>query len=143
MENKTFKNNSSIKSYYWYLVVILAFYLMTISDLIFALLGYSFSFYSEVFSISMFSNLFLGNITTIVTIIYFIHIRYDISNIQKYKLRDKYSHDLGNIIQVIYSAAMLTNVDEDLDKEKAETLKIIQEKCDEAIKLIKDIKINS
>jgi hypothetical protein len=67
-------------------------------------------------------------------------LEYDISRTQKYNLRDKYSHDLGNLVQVIYSAAILTNVEEDLKKEKADNLNLIQKKCEEAAKLIKDIK---
>jgi len=47
---------------------------------------------------------------------------------------------LGNIIQVIYSATDLTNINDDLNKEKAGNLKLIQKKCEEAAKLIKDIK---
>ena len=50
---------------------------------------------------------------------------------------------MGKNIQVIYIVAILANVDEDLNKKKAKTLEIIQKKCDEAAKLIKDIKINS
>lgn len=139
-ERKIFKNKISIKSYYWYLIVLLTFYSMTISLMIFIFQGYSFGFYSDDFSIPMFVNYFLGNISTIALIIYSIHLEYDISKNQKFKLTDKYSHDLGNIIQVIYSATDLTNINDDLNKEKAENLKLIQKKCEEAAKLIKDIK---
>ena len=90
----------------------------------------------------MFVNYFLGTVSTIALIIYSIHLEYDISKIQKFKLSDKYSHDLGNLIQVISSAAILTNVDEDLSKEKVENLDLIQKKCEEAAELIKDIRKN-
>lgn len=141
-DRKGFKDTISIKSYYWYVIVLLTFYFYFISYVIFVFQGYSFGFYSEDFSIPMFINYFLGVITTITIIIYSIHIEYDISKIQKYKLSDKYSHDLGNLIQVISSAAILTNVDEDLNKEKAENLDLIQKKCEEVAKLIKDIRNN-
>jgi len=141
-KRKIFKNKISIKSYYWYLIVLLIIYVYFITYAIFAFQGYSFGFYSDEFSISLFVNYFLGNICTIALIIYSIHLEYDISKIQKFKLSDKYSHDLGNIIQVISSAAILTNVDEDLNKEKAENLDLIQKKCEEAAKLIKKIRKN-
>ena len=47
---------------------------------------------------------------------------------------------MGNLIQVIYSATDLTNVNGDLTKDKTENLEIIQKKCEEAAKLIKEIK---
>lgn len=141
-ERKIFKNNISIKSYYWYLIVLLTIYSYFISYVIFVFHGYSFGFYSDEFGIPMFVNYFLGNASTISLIIYSIHLEYDISKIQKFKLSDKYSHDLGNIIQVISSAAILTNVDEDLNKEKIGNLNLIQKKCEEAAKLIKDIRKN-
>ena len=137
---ETFKNSISIKSYYWYIIVLLAFYSLTISYVIFIFQGYSFGFYSDDFSIPMFVNYFLGNASTLALIIYSIHLEYDISKIQKFKLSDKYSHDLGNLIQVISSAAILTNVDKGLKEEKVENLDLIQNKCEEAAKLIKDIR---
>lgn len=141
-ERKNFKNNISSKSYYWYVTVLISFYIYFLSFVIFLLQGYSFGFYSDDFSIPMLVNYLLGIISTITLIIYSIHLEYDISKIQKFKLRDKYSHDLGNLIQVIYSATNLTNVDEVLNKEKVENLNLIQEKCEEAAKLIKDIRKN-
>jgi len=88
----------------------------------------------------MFINYFVGIINAIFILIYSIHLEYDILRNQKYRLRDKYSHDLGNLIQVIYSATDLTDVNDDLSKEKAENLELIQKKCEEAAKLIKEIK---
>ncbi len=139
---ETFKNSISIKSYYWFVIVLLAFYSLTISYVIFIFQGYSFGFYADEFSIPMFVNYFLGNISTIALIIYSIHLEYDISKLQKFELGDKYSHDLGNLIQVISSAAILTNVDKGLSKEKVENLDLIQKKCEEVAKLIKDIRKN-
>ena len=141
-ERNTFKNKISMKSYYWYLIVLLTIYFYFLSYVIFVFQGYSFGFYSDEFSIPMFVNYFLGNISTIALIIYSIHLEYDISKIQKNKLIDKYSHDLGNLIQVISSAATLTHMNEDLNKEKAENLDLIQKKCEEAAELIKDIRKN-
>ena len=135
-----FKSELSIKSYYWYLILILSLYSLNISYLIFIFQGYSFDFYSNEFSIPMFITYLLNNITTIVIFIYSIHLEYDISKIQKFKLKDKYSHDLGNLIQVIYSATDLTNVNDDLNKEKVDNLDLIQIKCEEAAKIIKEIK---
>jgi len=139
-EKQIFKDRISIKSYYWYLAVVLTFYLVTLSYIIFVFHGYTFGFYSDEYSIPMFVNYFLGNISTFVLLIYSIHLEYDISKIHNLKLKDKYSHDLGNIIQVIYSATNLTSVNDDMDEEKVENLNLIQKKCEEAAKLIKDIK---
>lgn len=135
-----FKKELSIKSMYWYLTLAVIVYTFVILYVIFIFQGYSFGFYSDEFSIPMFFNYFFGCLITVVILIYYIHLEYDISKVQKYKLRDKYSHDLGNLVQVIYSAAILTNVKEDLNNEKVENLDLIQEKCEEAAKLIKDIK---
>lgn len=135
-----FKTELSIKSYYWSFILIIFIYVMAIFYIIFILQGYTYGFYSDDFSFPMFFNYLLGSLITIIILIHSIHLEYDISNIQKYKLKDKYSHDLGNLIQVIYSATDLTNVNEDLTQEKTDNLGIIQKKCEEAARLIKEIK---
>jgi len=137
---EVFKKDLSIKSFYWYLIFVFSIYAFIIFYFINLLQGYSFGFYSDDFNVPMFINYFLAIINNLVMLIYSIHLEYDISKVQKYRLRDKYSHDLGNLFQVIYSAAILTNVEEDLNKEKAGNLELIQKKCEEAAKLIKDIK---
>jgi len=137
---EVFKKDLSIKSFYWYLFFVFTIYIFIVFYVIILIQGYSFGFYSNEFSIPMFFNYFIGIISNMVILIYSIHLEYDISKIQKFVLRDKYSHDLGNLVQVIYSAATLANVDEDLNKEKTENIELIQKKCEEAAKLIKDIK---
>jgi hypothetical protein len=132
-----FKKELSIKSFYWYLFFVFTVYIVIIFYVIILFQGYSYGFYSE---IQLFINYFLGILNSIILLIYSIHLEYDISRVQKYKLRDKYSHDLGNLIQVIYSATDLTTADDELSKEKAENLDLIQKKCEEAAQLIKDIK---
>lgn len=137
---EVFKKDLSIKSYYWYLIFIISVYVFIVFYVVIILQGYSFGFYSNEFNIPMFLNYLFGIMNNIIMLIYSIHLEYDISRVQKYELRDKYSHDLGNLIQVIYSATDLTNVDGDLTKDKAENLEIIQKKCEEAAKIIKEIK---
>ena len=139
-KREVFKKDLSIKSFYWYLIFIFTIYVFIIFSVIILLQGYSFGFYSDEFSIPMFLNYFIGVIMNVIILIYSIHLEYDISRVQKYKLKDKYSHDLGNLIQVIYSATDLTNLDDDLSKDKTENLEIIKSKCEEAAKLIKEIK---
>ena len=135
-----FKKDLSIKSFYWYLIFVFTVYVIIVIFIIILLQGYTFGFYYDEFSILMFINYFVGIINAIFILIYSIHLEYDILRNQKYRLRDKYSHDLGNLIQVIYSATDLTDVNDDLSKEKAENLELIQKKCEEAAKLIKEIK---
>jgi len=137
---EVFKKDLSIKVFYWYLIFVFSIYAFIIFHFIFLLQGYSFGFYSNDFNVPMFINYFLGIINNIVILIYSIHLEYDISKIHNFNLKDKYSHDLGNLIQVIYSATDLTSVNDDLDKEKADNLNLIQKKCEEAAKLIKDIR---
>ncbi|MFX0074138.1 MAG: hypothetical protein ACFE96_01745 [Candidatus Hermodarchaeota archaeon] len=108
-----FKTKLTFKSLFWYLILVVVIFMMVISYIIFVFQGYSYGFYSDEFSIPMFINYFIGNLGTLVILIYYIHLEYDLSKIQKYELRDKYSHDLGNLIQVIYSATDLTKVPDD------------------------------
>lgn len=139
-QREIFKSKLSGKSFFWYLIVLSIISIMVLSYIVSIIQGHSFGFYSEEYSLSMFINYFVGNISTIAILVYFIHLEYDIFRTKKDNLRDKYSHDLGNIVQVIYSAIDLANVDDGVSKEKSENLKLIEKKCEEAAKLIKDIK---
>ena len=70
-----------------------------------------------------------------------IHLEYGISTREVRNLKDKYSHDLGNIMQVIYTATEISNKEENFQKEiLAEMKDLVQDKVKEASDLIKDIR---
>lgn len=68
-----------------------------------------------------------------------IHLEHNIANQEKFQLKDTYSHNLGNIIQVIFSASLLSEMDKTAEGE-SEKLQLIQKKCNEASEIIKEIR---
>ena len=75
---------------------------------------------------------------TILTFIYFVQLEYSISNQEKFNLKDKYSHNMGNILQaIILSIELLKskNIPEEL-----EPLKLIEKKIREVNELLKEIR---
>ncbi|MGV9142009.1 MAG: hypothetical protein ACOC1X_03635 [Promethearchaeota archaeon] len=79
-------------------------------------------------------------IVAIIIIILTIHLEYNIMHEEKNKLIDKYSHDLGNIMQAIYSSCQLMNKKETNDEKLDDLEKLQSEKLKEASKLIKEIR---
>jgi len=87
--------------------------------------------------VSAYSSIF---IMTILIIVFIIHLEYTITSEQENQLKDKYSHKLGNIMQVIYSSADLfkrISKSENIEKDK---LDLIERKCKEASKIINEIR---
>jgi len=73
-------------------------------------------------------------------ILFIVHLEYISTNEKKNDLKDKYSHNLGNIMQSISSAQELIN-NKMISKEEATELEgIIETKIDEASKLIREIR---
>jgi len=75
-----------------------------------------------------------------IAIIFIINIENSFSYRDKMILKDKYSHTLGNITQVIQSAASLAATSTSIDKSDFERLALILKKTEEASKLIKEIR---
>ena len=69
-----------------------------------------------------------------------VHIEYVISSRQKVELKDIYSHDIGNILQVIYSSSDIIEKITTIDSEEEEKLTLIKTKCKEASKIINEIR---
>lgn len=78
--------------------------------------------------------------TTTVLIILLLHLEYTISSRKKFELKDKYSHNLGNILQAISSAYELYSSKLEKAKGSAELDNMLKSKITEASKLIKDIR---
>jgi len=80
-------------------------------------------------------------ITTSFIIAFIIHLEYNTTYEQMKDLKDKYSHDLGNILQAIESAHSLTRLDDKLDNNSLlEVENIIEKKFREASKTLKEIR---
>jgi hypothetical protein len=79
-------------------------------------------------------------IMTILVIAFIIHLEYTISHEQQNQLKDKYSHNLGNIMQVIYSSTDLFKKITNLESIDNDKLDLIERKCKEASELIKEIR---
>ena len=79
-------------------------------------------------------------IAHIFVILFIVHLEYVSTNKKKNDLKDKYSHNLGNIMQAISSAQELID-DKNIAKEKTSELNhLIKIKIDEASKLIREIR---
>ncbi len=80
-------------------------------------------------------------LTTILIIAFMIHLEYNISYEQKKALKDKYSHNLGNILQAIEGAHFLTKEKKNLDNNSIlEVENIIEKKFKEAAEMLKEIR---
>ncbi|MFO8055508.1 MAG: hypothetical protein R6U19_10150 [Bacteroidales bacterium] len=124
----------------WYFLLATLTVVQIVISLIMGFMDYEFSLQQvEVIPYEIVDYL-LTIINTILLLILVIHLEYNITNEEKYAIIDKYSHNLGNIIQTFYSACQL-RVLRNLPEEKINELKNLQyEKLEEARKLIDEIK---
>jgi hypothetical protein len=136
---KKFKKNvgKSIRWYYITGIVILNF--LPISFLI-LIQGEGYGLYYSENVLVIILNYTVGIVTHILLLAYLTHLEYTISNERENQLKDKYSHNLGNIMQVIYSSADLLKRLTDVSDDNKDKLKLIEEKCKEASKLINEIR---
>ncbi|MFX1567979.1 MAG: hypothetical protein ACFFCV_06400 [Promethearchaeota archaeon] len=135
-----FKNylGKSIRWYYSVLVFLLPYIIISIYT---SLLGYSYGLYESNNIIMILLYYIPINFISIILIILLIHLEYGISTSEVYDLKDKYSHDLGNILQVISTASEISNNKENFQKEILEEMKdLLQHKVKEASNLIKEIR---
>jgi len=135
----TFKERigKSIKWYYLTCFSILLYIPLAIINMLTPI--YSGSFQSEniIIIVGAYSSII---IMTILLIAFIIHLEYTITSEQGNQLKDKYSHNLGNILQVIYSSADLFKRIVKIDDNDKVKLELIEKKCNEAAKLIDEIR---
>lgn len=128
------------KSIRWFFATILLFVIYFPLSAIAFLSGYSYGLYNaeNVFFIIIYYVPIIS--TTVLLIITLVHLEYTLSLRQNFELKDKFSHDLGNIMQVINSSADLLKIRANLNEEEKSNLELIDAKCQEASKLIKEIR---
>ncbi|TFG21623.1 MAG: hypothetical protein EU533_05230, partial [Promethearchaeota archaeon] len=119
----------------WYYITALAFLVLVPILSILMSQGYSYGLYEVddplplmIFYVSPISATFL-------IIVYLIHMEYSISTHHKNRLKDKYSHDLGNILQCIMTANDICNLNPQVSDESKKAHGLIEEKCQDAAEL--------
>ncbi|MFW9970348.1 MAG: hypothetical protein ACFFDF_09120 [Candidatus Odinarchaeota archaeon] len=131
------KIGKSIKWYYLTCSSILIYIPLAILSMMSSIYSGSFQSDDIIIIVGAYSSII---VMTILLITFIIHLEYTITSEHENELRDKYSHDLGNIMQVIYSSADLykeISKEENLGNDK---LNLIEKKCKEAANLIKEIR---
>ncbi len=102
--------------------------------------GYSFGLYfaeDTLFIILNYGYLFL---LTVLLTIFTIYLEFKLSDSQKYVLKDKYSHDLGNALQSIYMAIEILEERILNQDESSELKELLERKRKEASDLLKEIR---
>ncbi|MFX1500025.1 MAG: hypothetical protein ACFFDH_03570 [Promethearchaeota archaeon] len=124
---------------WFYVGFVILFGFLPIS-LYIAVQGYGYGLYYTNDILIIILNYIIGIVNHFILIVLLIHLEYNISNSQQNQLKDKYSHNLGNIMQVIYSSADLFKRIIKGENIKNDNLDLIERKCKEASKLINEIR---
>ena len=76
----------------------------------------------------------------VLTVVLLIHLENTRSNLYNYQLKDKYSHDLGNILQVMISAFHFIEGKEVPAEEREKIMDLLNQKSQEVSELIQEIR---
>lgn len=138
---KEFKEGMGMAAkWYFAFLISLAFYLVISIYISSQGLGY-YGVYSEVNAGLVLLNYVPSIIYYVILIVLIIHVEYNYSHRKASELKDKYSHNLGNILQFISGFVDLSSqMDEDVEKELLEMRDIFKKKCKEASGLIREIR---
>ena len=98
--------------------------------------GYSFGLYQSNDVDVIIVNSFLAITITLLIVYLFMQLEHSLSSLSKSEIKDKYSHDIGNLLQIIYSAI---EVHEHNCMEQT-NLEMVKQKCKESGVLISDIR---
>ena len=129
------------KSIRWYYSALLFVFPFIIVSIYTSLLEYDYGLYESDDIIMILLYYIPVNVIFIILIILLIHLEYGISTREVRYLKDKYSHDLGNILQVIYTATEISKNEDKFQKEMLSEMKdLVQDKVKEASNLIKEIR---
>jgi hypothetical protein len=85
-------------------------------------------------------NYSLAILMTVLILALFIYIERGITADDKFQLKDKYSHNLGNLLQIMLASVSLIEADQLTPDEKDENLSLIQSKFQEASDLLNEIR---
>jgi hypothetical protein len=139
LKTKDIKRIIKHKITYFYITTIFVLFFIPIS-LLALWRNYNYGLYqvSDEFLISL--NYLNGIAFTIMILVMFINLEQGIILTLKEQLKDKYSHDLGNMLQIIYSASYIIEINKDLQIGDKKRIYIIHENCTTISNLIKQVR---
>jgi len=139
LKRKNFKKDIG-KSIRWFYATIFSFFILIPVSITISLSGESYGLYNSDNLLLLILNYVPTISSSILLIILLVHLEYTISSREKSELKDKFSHNLGNIMQVINSSSDLISLSANLNNQETSNLELIHKKCKEASKLIKEIR---
>jgi len=139
IKKKSFKKFMG-RSIIWYYASVLMLSLFFPVSIIIALQGEGYGLYSADDPVLIMFNYIPIITTSILFIILLVHLEYTTSSRKQLELKDNYSHDLGNILQVISSAFELIEMKGRSESEASELGELLKDKLDEAAKQIREIR---
>ncbi len=139
IKKKSFKKFMG-RSIIWYYALILMLSLFFPVSIIINFQGYGYGLYNADEPVLIMLNYVPTIVASIVLIILLVHLEYTTSSRKQLELKDNYSHDLGNILQVISSAFELIEMKGRSESETSELGELLKDKLNEAAKQIRAIR---
>jgi len=139
IKKKSFKKFMG-RSIIWFYASVLIISLFFPVSIIIYLQGYGYGLYNADDPVLIMFNYIPTIASSICLIILLVHLEYTTSSRKQLDLKDNYSHDLGNILQVISSAFELIEMKGRSESETSELGELLKDKLNEAAKQIRDIR---
>lgn len=130
---------SAIKWLYVSLIVVISYLAVSIIQAM-TVNNFSFGLYRSTDEVAIIINYSFSILLNIMMIVLLLHFERGLLNKEKTKIIDTYSHSLGNIIQVILGTNSLIVSQMEADEGLRYKSRKIQEKCDEAVEIIDEIR---
>ncbi len=128
------------KSIRWYYLSVLSFFTYFPISVFISTMGYGYGVYNTNDPIIIMLNYLPTIFGTILLIVLYVHLEYTVSNRQKEDLRDKYSHNLGNILQSVMSSIDLLEMNHNQKKDIKSNIELAKERTKEAAEVIRKIR---
>jgi hypothetical protein len=101
---------------------------------------YTFGLYFSVDNGAIIVNYSLSIIVTVLVLMLVIYLERGITSDEKFQLKDRYSHDVGNLLQILVAAVSLIEKGHLNPEEKEENIALIQSKSQEVSDLLNEIR---
>jgi hypothetical protein len=106
----------------------------------FVIEDFTYGLYYTVDNGAVIVNYSLSILVTVLILMLFIYLERGITADEKFQLKDRYSHNVGNLLQIVLTAVSLIEKDQLPLDEKEENIALIQSKSQEVSDLLNEIR---